>query len=345
MTDKIKVLLIKKHALSIIVLLIIGSTGLFMNRNEILYYTRGVEQYKNQDFKTLQGKYVEYDLQDIKLVECFMMRTQKRLLSKEKNYYYYLAGVKKKYDIHFFIMMIPEDDKEVFDDYVEAFSKNKTGDSYKLVAKCMEQDEYLSNKLSYETDMFEYNRYGEVCKEKYYLVKTEPPVFMIPLLIIYIICIVYALIRLFIIKFSSVCGGEQMQHMNNDYEYSRFFTDRIRIGDAYMYFFQKNGNVVLKNSNIMWMYECSVRKEENGIKSGHFYNGIEIWDDEFNSYQIENIKKQTIDDILNYVVNNFPFILVGYSEKLDNMYIYQNEQFKDIVYNTNNIREGEYHEL
>ncbi len=339
MSDKIKKLLLKKHAFSIVLLLIVGCTGLFMNRNEISYYRRGAVEYRDQDLKKLTGRYVEYDLKDIKLVECFMVRTQKKLLSDEKNYYYYLAAFRENSNIHFFILMAPEEDKEILDSHVEAFHKNKTGDSYKFVGKCVKQDEYLQSKLISEVDMFDNNRYGSTYVEQCYIAQVEPPVFMIPVNLVYILCITYAIIRLFLILFSGAGSGEQMKEMERDYEYSRFFTDKIRIGDAYMYFFQKNKNIVLNNSRIMWMYECSTDKSGTGIKTDEYYNGIEIWDDEYNSYQIENIDKKTVDDILNYAVRTFPHILIGYSEKLDKMYIYQNEQFKDIVYNMNGSRE------
>lgn len=107
----------------------------------------------------------------------------------------------------------------------------------------------------------------------------------------------------------------------SDYENACTFGKGIRIGRIFTYNTSATAPRAYLNNNIAWLYQHRTKNYTNGIYTGSNYsivlypvNGDGKTADSF------DIKKKEKDRILEYYANNFPHIVVGFSEELRDLY-------------------------
>lgn len=107
----------------------------------------------------------------------------------------------------------------------------------------------------------------------------------------------------------------------SDYENAYVLSKNIRIGRLFTYHVGQAAPRAYLNSNIAWLYQHRTKHYTNGLYTGSNYsivfypaNGTAKAGDSF------DIKKKDSDRILEYYANNFPHIVVGYSDELRDLY-------------------------
>ncbi len=107
----------------------------------------------------------------------------------------------------------------------------------------------------------------------------------------------------------------------SDYENAYVLSKNIRIGRLFTYNVGQAAPRAHLNSNIAWLYQHRTKHYTNGLYTGSNYsivfypaNGSGTVADSF------DIKKKDSDRILEYYANNFPHIVVGYSDELRDLY-------------------------
>ena len=107
----------------------------------------------------------------------------------------------------------------------------------------------------------------------------------------------------------------------SDYENACTFGKGIRIGRPFTYNTASTSPRAYLNNNIAWLYQHRTKNYTNGLYTGSNYslvlypvNGDGKVADSF------DIKKKDKDRILEYYANNFPHMVVGFSEELRDLY-------------------------
>lgn len=107
----------------------------------------------------------------------------------------------------------------------------------------------------------------------------------------------------------------------SDYENACTFGKGIRVGRLFTYNTASTSPRAYLNNNIAWLYQHRTKNYTNGLYTGSNYslvlypvNGDGKVADSF------DIKKKDKDRILEYYANNFPHMVVGFSEELRDMY-------------------------
>lgn len=107
----------------------------------------------------------------------------------------------------------------------------------------------------------------------------------------------------------------------SDYENACVFGKGIRVGRIFTYNTASTSPRAYLNNNIAWLYQHRTKNYTNGLYTGSNYslvlypvNGDGKVADSF------DIKKKDKDRILEYYANNFPHMVVGFSEELRDLY-------------------------
>lgn len=107
----------------------------------------------------------------------------------------------------------------------------------------------------------------------------------------------------------------------SDYENACVFGKGIRVGRLFTYNTASTSPRAYLNNNIAWLYQHRTKNYTNGLYTGSNYslvlypvNGDGKVADSF------DVKKKDKDKILEYYANNFPHMVVGFSEELRDLY-------------------------
>lgn len=349
---KMKMLSLKSASVRILILIMAGVMGVLIFYEKTLDYFMGPEEMAVSSFKYEKGKYVKYDLDDIMVMDCFLERKDQTVRGDIITYYYYILGIKddESNTLRCVVVMTESDKTDIYNDYNRYLKNRIKGKSYETPkpysdkGKLISMDSLVKYKFAeYMDKSYGISYKGNVYCEPYCIIPYEPGIFDISVCFVSCFFILAAIAEFIIIcsglkqrklkKYFSRTGREGITAVEKDYQYSRFFSNSIRIGDKYTYLFFSESIRIIENKKIMWIYECTAATQPGrGVKSNAGYSGIEVWDREFNCYEIYSYDKKMINSILDYMVKQFPYVIVGYNQMLSNLYFNDNSQFKNLVY-------------
>lgn len=353
MLYNMKKLSFRKAFLRIMLLIAAGLMGIILFFDKVQDYITGPQDLTLNSFLYENNKYVEYDLDDVMVMDCFLERKDRDAKGNTSNYYYYILGVADKNNktVKCVVVMTDSEKNDIYYKYNKLFKNKLNGKSGKSPGNYVEKGKLVAVTSVMQQKMMEYFKQyksisysAEVYCEPYCIIPYEPTnidVIVFGISCFLILCAFTEIIlietgfkqrkiRKYLIR--NCKGG--IRAAEDDYQYSRFFNKSIRIGDIYTYILQKEGISLIDNRKILWVYECvATGRNDKGSKPDAGYSGIEIWDNEFNCYEIFINNASITDSILDYITLHFPYIIVGYNNNLSSLFFNNNTEFKNLVYN------------
>ncbi len=89
---------------------------------------------------------------------------------------------------------------------------------------------------------------------------------------------------------------------------------------------------MLSNEKIVWAFQRTTTHRTNGIKTGTTYE-IALKNYEKKNFQVSVPNEQTGQEILQYIVEAMPWVVVGYNNDLNKMFSGDYQNFLQLRYN------------
>ena len=127
-----------------------------------------------------------------------------------------------------------------------------------------------------------------------------------------------------------VCGITE-ETADMEYENARIYGD-VRIGKRLTFYMVGSHPHVMLNEKIVWSYQHTTTHRTNGIKTGTTYAVVLCTNEKKSAHASvanENIALSVLQDIK----QNMPWVVVGYSDDLRNMYNKDFANFLELLYN------------
>ena len=122
---------------------------------------------------------------------------------------------------------------------------------------------------------------------------------------------------------------------NVDYEYegARLFAkgNDVRIGKKLTFFMLGSKPHVVLNEKIVWVYQRTTTHRTNGIKTGTTYEVV-LNTYEKKTFHISVPKENVSLEILQYMNESMPWVVVGYNDDINNLYYKDYENFLQLCY-------------
>ncbi len=118
----------------------------------------------------------------------------------------------------------------------------------------------------------------------------------------------------------------------SDYQSANVISKEIRIGRLLTYNAVSTSPRVYLNKNMAWAYLYRTKHYRNGIYTGSSYNILIFAANGTNQIADIAVKKKLSEQILDYYANNFPHMVVGYSDELKNLYHNDHNAFLALKY-------------
>lgn len=121
-----------------------------------------------------------------------------------------------------------------------------------------------------------------------------------------------------------------------DYEYesAKLFnkSNDFRIGKRITFFMPGSKAHMLSNDKIVWAYQKTTTHRTNGIRTGMTYDIV------FKTYEKKNfevnVPKESVgQEVLQYINETMPWVVIGYDKEIENMYLKDYHNFLQIRYN------------
>lgn len=108
----------------------------------------------------------------------------------------------------------------------------------------------------------------------------------------------------------------------------------IKVGRFFTYYMEGSKPRAIPNTKILWAYQNTTTHRTNGIKTGTTYS-VMVWIDGWKrAANLGMPNETTAQEILKRFSAQFPWVVVGYSEELRQMYTKNRAQFMQLRYNT-----------
>ncbi len=127
-------------------------------------------------------------------------------------------------------------------------------------------------------------------------------------------------------------GEGAMDIAEKDYIAAKALANDTKIGKIYTYYWNKNKTYAVKNAQLVWAYLHKTTHTTNGIKTGTSYE-VMMYDKDKKAHHIGVSNEASANSILEYLVNTFPNILVGYDDEVARMFRKDFNSFLDLRYN------------
>ena len=119
----------------------------------------------------------------------------------------------------------------------------------------------------------------------------------------------------------------------SDYENACVFGKGIRVGRIFTYNTASTSPRAYLNNNIAWLYQHRTKHYTNGLYTGSNYSIVFYpVNGDGKTAESFDIKKKDKEKILEYYANNFPHIVVGFSEELRDLYHRDRNTFLSLRY-------------
>ncbi len=108
----------------------------------------------------------------------------------------------------------------------------------------------------------------------------------------------------------------------------------IKVGYYFTYYMEGSKPRAIPNTKVLWAYQNTTTHRTNGIKTGTTYS-VMIWIDGWKRAATLSMPNETTaQEILRRFSAQFPWVVVGYSDELRQMYTKNRAQFMQLRYNT-----------
>lgn len=130
--------------------------------------------------------------------------------------------------------------------------------------------------------------------------------------------------------------ANQISEHEADYEYenAKLFNKRndMRIGKRLTFFMSGYKPHMLFNEKIVWAYQKRTTQRTNGIKTGTYYEII-FYTYEKKNFQVSVPNENTGLEVLQYINEVMPWVIIGYDDDINNLYCKDYQNFLQIRYN------------
>ncbi len=116
-----------------------------------------------------------------------------------------------------------------------------------------------------------------------------------------------------------------------EYENARIYGD-VRIGNRLTFYMSGSHPHVILNEKIVWAYQHTTTHRTNGIKTGTTY-AVVLSTTEKKSTHVSVANENMALSVLQDIKQNMPWVVVGYSDELRNMYNQDFANFLELLYN------------
>lgn len=116
-----------------------------------------------------------------------------------------------------------------------------------------------------------------------------------------------------------------------EYENARIYGD-IRIGNRLVFYMSGSNPHTILNDKLVWAYQNTTTHRTNGIKTGTTYSVVLSTTDR-KSINIGVSNENMALAVLQDIKQNMPWVIVGYSDDLRNMYNKDFANFLELLYN------------
>lgn len=160
-----------------------------------------------------------------------------------------------------------------------------------------------------------------------------------------LVLVIFAVVRLISAFTGSALKGLQKDmaeagctesSLEADYNAAASFkkNDEIKVGRQFTYYMNGPDPRLIQNSKIIWAYQSTTTHRRNGIKVNTTYSIIMYVDDKRNCITLQMPNEASTQEMLKRMNATLPWVVVGYSEELRNMFNKDRAQFLSLRYNT-----------
>ena len=128
-----------------------------------------------------------------------------------------------------------------------------------------------------------------------------------------------------------------------DYEGATVFDEKngIRIGRKLTYFMIGSKPHAVPNDKLVWAFQRTITHRTNGIKTGTTYEVV-LNNYDKKEYHVSVAKENISLEILQYIGQNMPWVVVGYNDDLNRLYRKEYQNFLELCYNKARQEEQNY---
>lgn len=259
-------------------------------------------------------------------------------------YYIILTGDDYSTDFRFMAVNVPIE----YRNRMDQMAQNGYGDSIFLSGRIRKMNDDLYNYFKeYVID----NGFSEEEFEEYsipYYIKVFPNeqlenVFTVGAFLFGVFLIVIAIIRLVKALTGSYLKqlradvasiGVSELSADSDWNSAAEICKGVKVGRLFTYYMEGSKPRAIPNTKIMWSYQNTTTHRTNGIKTGTTYS-IMVWVDGWkNASNIGVPNESAAQTMLRRFGDQFPWVVLGYSDELRKMYHNNRAQFMQLRYNT-----------
>lgn len=360
MFDKLKKKSIKKSLFSVILLVVIGLFLIGVQFSSLMSLLKG-----HAKFETLapdeiyEGLIVDASINTNfgYFAESYEENTDTHATRTTDLYYVIWTGDEDDEDFRYMGIKVPASDEDAMEAMAEATYYYEYSDpiAYSGTIKKMNDEEYKYFK-EYFTDSDWTEEEVEDWTLPYYInVGALTGGAAATVYVIFGIGVV--LVLLGIITFITALNGGKLKALKKeleaagisdteteyDYESARVFDEKagIRIGRKLTYFMGGSKPHVIPNDKLVWAFQRTITHRTNGIKTGTTYEVV------LNNYDKKSfhvsVKKEAMSvEILQYIAQNMPWVVVGYNDDLNKLFNKDYQNFLEICYNKARAEEQQY---
>ena len=131
-------------------------------------------------------------------------------------------------------------------------------------------------------------------------------------------------------------AGYTENMVESDFNSAQSFTKKgtIKVGRLFIYNTSSSTPVAIPNSKMLWAYQITTTHRTNGIKTGTTYS-LNIFVDGYkNNFNISVPNEATAIAILDKIANTLPWVVVGFTDQISNLFHKNRAQFLALRYNT-----------
>ena len=131
-------------------------------------------------------------------------------------------------------------------------------------------------------------------------------------------------------------AGYTENMVESDFNTAQSFTKNgtVKIGRLFIYNTYGSTPVAIPNNKMLWAYQITTTHRTNGIKTGTSYS-VNIFADGYKSnFNISVPNEATAIAVLDKIANTFPWVVVGFTDQISNLFHKDRAQFLALRYNT-----------
>lgn len=351
MLEKLKKKSIKKSWFGILVLLAIGIVLICLEFSNVVSLLRGRVQFETLEPDEINGSLVvdvSLDTNFGAYMEEYERNTKTNYTRTTDLYYVIWTGDAYAEDFKYMGIKVPASEENTMEDIAEATYYQEYIDPviYSGAINKMTNEEY-----QYFKDYFVEAGWSEEEIEEYTLpyyisvgaLTGGSAVSAYVIMAIGIILVILAIWR-FIFVMRGGCLKTIRKEMTEigvsepelDYEYESaklyYKVNDFRIGKRVTFFMLGSKAHVISNAKIVWAYQKNITHRTNGIKTGTTYE-IVYTTYERKNFQVSIPSEQTGQEILQYLNETMPWIVIGFDNDINNLYQKDYQNFLQLRYN------------